>query len=296
MLDRKLDFMIIGAQKAGTTSLYGYLAQHPHVFLPPGKDLFAFNDDPVYGVGAERLGSYFTDCRGEPLVGASNVQILPFPSALKNLQAYNPDLKLIIMLRNPIDRAYSSYWMMRRHGREPSDTFESALAWEQQRQRAKDFRTRAELCYRFHGRYAEHIDRVWSAFPRERVYIRLLDDLKQDPLREVSNLLRWLGADPDAAEIDLSQTLNPSRMPRWMPLQRAIKSSGPLKQLYVRLAPVRVREALNQYLFNPLQDYNLRPFKYPPMAADTRAELFEYYRADLGRLSEMIGRDLSHWQ
>ena len=113
-LNRKIDFFIVGAAKAGTTSLYRYLRQHEDIYLPPNKDFFVFNDDPTYGVPVSKIGVYYRKYGGEPLVGGSNVMIMRFAGAVRNLHHYNPDARLIVMLRNPVDRAYSNYWMMRR--------------------------------------------------------------------------------------------------------------------------------------------------------------------------------------
>ena len=188
-LDRKLDFFIVGAQKAGTSSLYRYLAQHEAIFLPQSKDFFAFNEDPTYGVPGPKLSAFYRSYAGQPLVGGSNVQIMPFPEAIRNLHEYNPEILPIAMLRNPVDRAYSAYWMMRRIGREPCATFEAALAEDSRRANCGGFRDKAELRYLEHGNYCDQIDMLYRYFDREGVYVALFDDLVENPEQVTREIL-----------------------------------------------------------------------------------------------------------
>lgn len=295
-LDRKLDFFIVGAQKAGTSSLYQYLAQHKEMFLPEGKDFFAFNEDPVYGVSGSKLSAYYRNYAGQPLVGGSNVQIMPFPEAVRNLHDYNPDIQLIAMLRNPVDRAYSAYWMMRRTGREPCTTFEAALAEDSQRARRGDFRDMAELRYLEHGNYYDQLNVIYRYFDRERVLVALFEDLVRDPEQVTRDILERLGADTSELRIDFSKIANEASMPRSMALQRIMKSQNGLKKLYRSLTPLNLQVHANEALFAKLEEKNLKPVKYPPMAPETRARLADHFLSGNEKLSVLIGRDLRHWR
>lgn len=294
-LDRKIDFFIVGAQKAGTSSLYQFLSQHKAIFLPAGKDFFAFNDDPVYGVPESKLGVYYRNYAGQPLVGGSNVQIMAFPSAVQSLHEYNPDIRLIIMLRNPVDRAYSAYWMMRRSGRERCETFEAALAAEDARVERGAFRDKTEFSYLAHGHYREQIEFIYRLFGREKVHIGLFDDLKSNPEHLTLQVLEYLGASTSDVDIDFSKKANEASMPRSMTLQRFMRSQNGLKRTYRALAPAGLQVRVAESLSARLEKWNLRPVRYPPMAPATRAELVKHFRARNEKLSDLIGRDLSHW-
>ena len=295
-LDRKLDFFIVGAQKAGTSSLYQYLAQHKEVFLPQGKDFFAFNDDPVYGVPGSKLKAYYRGYGGQPRVGGSNVQIMPFPEAVRNLYDYNPEIQLIAMLRNPVDRAYSAYWMMRRTGREPCATFEAALAEDVQRARCGGFREKAELCYLEHGNYYDQLSLIYRYFDRERVFVGLFEDLVANPEQLTRTILRRLNVDTSNLRIDFSKAANEASMPRSMILQRIMKGQSGLKKMYRSLTPLGLQIRANEAIFTKLEERNLKPVSYPPMAQDTRANLADHFRPGNEKLSALLGRDLSHWR
>ncbi len=293
--DRKIDFFIVGAQKAGTTSLYDYMAQHRDLFLPSSKDFYAFNDDPVYGVTGSRLLSYYRKYRGEPLVGGSNVQIMRFPDAVRNLHHYNPRTKLIILLRNPVDRAYSAFWMMRNLGLEPCDTFEAALAQDGARGARGDFRENAELRYLEPGYYDQQIDFIHGLFDNGSIYIGLFDDFVRQPERITREILDWLGADTSELAIDFSKRSNEASRPRLMMLQRLIRSQNRLKRLYRSTMPLAVQDRVNATVMSKLQESNRVPFEYPPMAAETRSRLVDHFLPHNERLSELIDQDLGHW-
>ncbi|MDH3913214.1 MAG: sulfotransferase domain-containing protein, partial [Rhodospirillales bacterium] len=260
------------------------------------KDFFAFNDDPVYGVSGSKLEPYYKSYSGQSLVGGSNVQIMPFPGAVENLHEYNPEAKLIITLRNPVDRAYSDYWMSRRMGRERSKTFEAALALETSRAERGSFYDRAEFTYLMHGYYYDQIKHIYQFFKPEDVCIGLFDDLKGDPEQFTRGILDFLGADVSELRIDFSKKINEARVPRSVALQRVIRSQNEFKRLYRRIVPSRLQVLANQALFSKLEERNLRPAKYQPMAPETRSRLVKHFQPHNEKLSELIARDLSHWR
>lgn len=294
--DRKLDFFIIGAQKAGTTSLYDYLAQHEHVYLPFNKDFFAFNEDPHYGITEAALPSYYRDYAGQELVGGSNVQVLPFADAIANLHHYRPDIKVVVMLRNPVDRAYSAFWMMRRTGLEPCKSFEAAIDLEDERSSSSDFRTRAELRYLEHGFYDEQLIKLFNVFDPKQVFVALFDDLAADPQKTTETLLAWLGASSGTEGIDFDFRSNESSLPRSARLEALIRSQSGWKRAYHRTIPLGLRNAVNKHVIARVEDLILQPFQYPTLAEDTRQRLLSLYRPHMERLSTLIGRDLSPWQ
>lgn len=296
LADRKLDFFIIGAQKAGTTSLYDYLSQHRDIFLPSSKDFFAFNDDPHYGVSESKLPEYFRNYAGEVVIGGSNVQVLPFENAIRNLRDYRPDIKIVIMLRNPIDRAYSAYWMMRRAGLEPCETFEAALQLDTERAHNHDFRTRAELRYLHHGFYDEQLANVFRYFEPAQVHIALFDDLATNPQETTDRVLSSLGLTSCNSEIDFDFRSNESSMPRSPMLESLIRGRGAWKRLYHKAVPLRFRILVNDRVMSGIERKLLQPYRYPKLAADTRERLVEIYRPHLDRLGALLGRDLSSWQ
>lgn len=293
----KIDFFLIGPPKCGTTTIYNVLGRHPDIFVPQCKDKrFLIDTVPGYVTEAE-LPAYYTAYRGESLVGCSETIMICCPSAIRRLNRYNPAARLIAVLRNPIDRAYSAYWFARLHMGEECETFEAALAREAEREHG-DYRARTNLLYRGQGRYADQLEQVLALFPAENLFVGLFDDLRSDPEGFLGNLVSWLGADPAKLEPgSMRQQSNAAGIPRSRLVQRVF--GGPpawLRNAYHSMLPTRAKAMLWSRLIEPVLTLNRAPFRYPPMAAETRTRLAAYFVPHNARLADMLGRDLEAWR
>ncbi len=293
-MKRKINLFIVGAQKAGTTSLDKYLGEHPSIYLPEGKEIdFFFNDD-FYKKGEKYLDPYYKDQSIEDIIGMSGCGMLYFDYVPKRICNYNPDAKIIIIFRNPIDRAYSAFWFAKRVGREPLDSFEDAL----ERERTGGVHglyPRGDLTYLEHGHYAEQLYRYNTFFSKEQIYILLTEDMKNNEF--IRPILQWLNVNPDSVSIDTSQKYNESAMPKIIWLHRIIMSPDSIfKKNYRAIMPFQLRKIIQRYITNRLLEKTLVPFKYPPMNEETRQMLREYFRPHNHRLSTIIGRNLEHWK
>jgi sulfotransferase family protein len=199
------DFLIIGAQKAGTTALYSYLRRHPHLTGPSWKEVSFF--DRHYARGEAWYRGNFPNVmrtRGA-LVGEASPSYLFHPLAPERVAALVPGVRLVALLRNPVDRALSHYQHEVALGREPL-SFEDALDAEEERLRGEVERLRAEPAYFSHawwnytykgrGRYAEQLERWLAVFPREQLLIRSSEELLAEPERTYASVLEFLGAAP----------------------------------------------------------------------------------------------------
>ncbi len=295
-MNRKIDFLIIGAQKCGTTSLHDYLGQHPEIYMPERKDLPIFVDAGSNEVREQDFDYFYRDLGEERLIGGSFVHLLYHPDSPARVRDYNPDMRLIAVLRNPIERAYSAYWFARREGYETESSFESALAQEAKRA-AGTIRDRNELTYLGHGRYFEQLSRYVALFDRSQIHVCLAEDLRAEPHSSVLEVLRWLGLDPEASTIDTTNEQNGAAMPRSRLLQRGlIVPPEPVGRVYRHLVPRPIRYRVDRSIIAPLRALNQRPFRYPPMDGKTREKLATTFAPLNAQLAELIGRDLSHWQ
>lgn len=294
-MDRKIDFMIIGVQKGGTTTVHDWLAQHPNIVMPP-KDLLFFLDAGPQETTEEQFHLHFPNkISPDQIIGGSQVQHIFFHSAIERLHDYNPEMKLLAILRNPIDRAYSSYWYARLNIWESSSSFETALEREHERGRGS-FREQAELTYLSHGHYADQLETVYSRFNTDQVLVLLTEDLKQ-PDQALTRILSFAGLPPDPSPIDTSSDSNMAGVPRSRAIQRVLMMQIPIvRELYRGLVPPTFRQVVVHKYVAKLQKLNRRPQRYPPMSAETRNRLREYFEPHNRRLSAMLGRDLSSWQ
>lgn len=175
-MTRLPNFLYVGPDKAGSSWLHETLIKHPDCYLTPSKDLYYF--DRYYDRGTEWYAAQFKDARDEQVVGEICQDYLFHPEAARRIHDTLGDVRVMVSLRDPVDRAWSSYLYMRKHGIGP-DTFAEAL------------RSRPELLE--HGRYATGLDRFLALFPREHVHVALFDDLEADPQAFLDGVTDFLG-------------------------------------------------------------------------------------------------------
>ena len=207
------DFLILGAQKSGTTALYAYLRWHPAITGPAWKEVSFF--DRHYARGPAWYRGHFPSRPrtwlsaprdgARALVGEASPSYLFHPLAPRRVAELVPDVRLIALLRNPIDRALSHYHHEVALGREPL-TFEDALDREEERIRGEEERMVRDPGYFSHGwwnhtylargRYAEQLERWLAAFPRNRLLVLPSEDLSDRPGESYARVLGFLGADP----------------------------------------------------------------------------------------------------
>lgn len=203
-------FMLIGGQRCGTTSLFKYLAEHPQVMRPPvekGTDYYTL----YYGRGRKwyrghfplRVSARLQTGRSTPAVAFEACTYYMFhPFALGRIAKDYPDLKLVVMLRNPVERAYSAYKHEYARGFEPESDFERALDLEHVRLRGEVDRIRDEVHYesiahRHHaymarGQYVDQLERALRSFPREQLYVLDSELFFSDPVTEFRKLTDFL--------------------------------------------------------------------------------------------------------
>ena len=199
------DFLVVGAQKAGTTALYEYLRRHPQISGPSWKEVSFFDRHWARGESWYR-GNFpnVARTRGKH-VGEASPSYVFHPLAPQRVEEVVPEARLIVLVRNPVDRALSQYNHEVALGREPLP-FEEALDAEEERLRGEQERMAADPryfsrewwshTYKARGRYAEQLERWLAVFPREQLLVLPSDDLGSDPARAHAQVLEFLGASP----------------------------------------------------------------------------------------------------
>jgi hypothetical protein len=294
------DFLIVGANKGGTTSLYYYLKQHPQIFMPLLKEpnFFVFGGEPppedVHPKKHKEQVWRFEDYlmlfegagEGQVLGEASTPYLTGHQKVIANIKKFVPGwerLKIIMMLREPAARAFSQYMMHRLWGVEPLE-FEDAI------REHTDFAGRKTRFPRYLGPgfYHDQVKAYLDSFPHVKIY--LLDDLKAAAPGLIKDLYRFLGVD-DSFLPEMETRYNPSGAAwsgffhRFLSTPGALSSRIPL----IRMIPLEKRISLTEKLLR----LNIR--KRVRMKEETRRYLKGLYREDVLRLQELIGRDLSGW-
>ena len=229
-MDVQLTLAIIVVQKASTTALALYLNQHPKIYFPPIKETHFFRR-PLTEDGPEDrdlalLYRRFVDAPESALLADGTPIYLYWPHALDLLKAHNPDLKLIISLRHPVERAYSAWSMERRREREPL-SFSDAIRSGRTRVQDAPFGVHNIYSYVERGFYADQLARVFKRFDHNQVFILRSDQVAAaHPI--IQDLQSFLGLDPIALE-EIADNVNPSSLPAAAELQADFDY---LQQLY----------------------------------------------------------------
>ncbi|MCC7416108.1 MAG: sulfotransferase [Acidobacteria bacterium] len=301
---RTPNFFVVGASRSGTTSLWQYLAAHPDVFLPGGdmsaKEPSYYCDlKPRWAAPYDTLDAYlklFAPAKAERAVGEASTAYLVAPESPGRLRRAYPGARIVIVLRNPADRAYSLYRYLCLLGVEWIPTFERALEAEEARR--KDVRFRAENAFWYYaylyfttGLYAGQVARYLAEFPRAQVHVLLCDDLYRDPVTTCQEVYRFLGVDAGFRP-HTERYYNESQFPLSVGVQYRLGRVWSRHPMHAVVKNDR-RTALRRKLF--LLNARLGAWRPRRFAPETRARLMAGYRQDIERTSGLIGRPLDHW-
>jgi hypothetical protein len=298
------NFLIVGAAKSGTSALYAYLRQHPQVFGSEIKEpgFFAYESTPAQFAGPrasegerqritdlERYQALFRRVGEARAVGEASSIYLYSTTAPKRIHHYVPDVKLIALLRNPVDRAYSGYRYSIRDGKEPLGSFEEALAAETDR-----------IAGNWHpiwhhkslGFYAQQLKRYLQLFSRTQFRVYTYDSFQANPVKVLQDVYGFLGIDSGFVP-DVRVRHNVSGTPRSPLLHSFLAHPSPFKDAFKPLLPRVVRHHLRRAR-SVIMERNIIP-QGPRMAQETRRSLMQVFRDDILELQTLIDQDLSGW-
>lgn len=305
------NFLIIGAAKSGTTAVWHYLKQHPEVYMPPTKHTryFAFESEepsfrgpppPMRGPAAKNTSvpyaitdidayhALFDAVTSETAIGEASHSYLYQPLAARRIHDYAPEMKLIAILRNPAERAFSHYRQMVRDDREPITDFTQALAEEEARVRDLWW---PDFHYARIGLYHEQLRRYFDLFGPDQIKVYLYEDLNASPYTVLEDIFRFLGVD-DGFVPETTARYNASGMPRSKALHSSLQKLRHLRPFAERLLP----EKQHRLLLRVGSNLHNRNLAKAPLAPEVRKRVIEeYFRRDILKLQDLIQRDLSAW-
>ncbi len=267
-------FIIAGAMRSGTTSMTRWLDEHPDVYMATPKEVHYF--DRNYERGLVWYQQHFAGATSERAVGEATPNYLYDEQALRRLAVDIPGVSLIVLLRDPVERAYSHYQHRVSRGGEQL-SFEHALAAEEERltQGALD---RAHFSYADRGHYLEQLQRLLRLFPRESVLVELFEDLRDDPVRTFQRTAAFLGIDASHVPAGVGRQINSYQSFR----------SHSLRRFGRRLPPkaAKLVGKLNRVHKNG----------YEPIPAEAQARLVAAYEPERDELARLVDLDLSCWR
>lgn len=289
------NFLIIGAAKGGTTSLYYYLSQHPQIYMSPVKEprFFALEGEDLNFSSPDELfiensvicfddyQKLFDGVTDEIAIGEASPLYLYSKKAPSRIKHYVPEVKLIAILRDPVDRAYSSYMHYVREGYEKYSFSEALEAEEKRIQENWVYMWYYKRC----GYYYEQIKRYLDIFDSSQIKVCLYDDLRNDTSLFLKDIFDFLGVDKSFTP-DLS-ILNASGVPKSRLLYNLLDRGNSIRSAF-KMLPQDLRRAVA----NPLRKWNLEK---PSLSPDIASELRHIYRNDILSVQDLLGRDLSLW-
>lgn len=299
MNSRPPNLFIPGAAKSGTTTVADVLGMHPDVFMTPTKEPTFFSSDINYARGMHwYVETYFPNTSGYRFRGDASPSYLYFAEKVAprmERDLHGQDIRFIVILRNPIDRAYSQYWHNVNWGLEKEGSFEGALQAEAGRlaEGEKEISDLGRLRYAYYGAglYARQLRAFWAHFRREDFLLLISEDLERPRFAATAESMQnFLGIAGAAFEFTHS---NPAYRPKNRGVDGIIRgrSISTLKGVVKRLTPKTLRRALRARLLR----WNAADLERPPMNSSTRQMLRERYAAEIRELQELINKDLSGW-
>lgn len=299
----KANLFIVGAPKSGTSAMTQYLAAHPDIYMAR-KEMHFFGQDLRFGHQFYRrdLKAYldeFQAWNGQRWAAEASVWYLFSARAAKEIKEFNPDARIIIMLRKPSEMLHSLYHQFSYDGNEHLPSFEEALRAQDDRSAGRRLNPQTYLAqglvYCDTVRYAEQVCRYFDAFGRENVKVILFDDFAEDVPTTYRETLEFLGLEPSLRPAEF-KVINPAKKVRSHVLRAILNSPR------IRSVALAARPCIPQWAFSGLQrlearlrQSNTRNMVRSPLSLVLRAQLDGEFAPEVERLGQLLGRDLTHW-
>lgn len=288
------NFIVIGAPKSGTTSLYFYFRQHPDIYLPNVKELhyFSFPELGLVSKGPgdaavrdglcqtwEQYTAHYLNLRSHSAIGDISPSYLYYSSSAKKIVEKLGMVKIIAIIRNPVDKAYSQYMHMVRDGLEEL-TFQDAIAFEADRRE----RGWGDIWrYTESSLYAKRLEEFIAVFGRDNVRIVLFDDFIRQTSEVLADLFKFIGVDPKA-KISTNEKFNRTGTQKSPFVSNMMRNPGLLKTLVKRILPYDLRLKLRNWIINA------NTGSKPELSRELRLSLLNYFRDDIVMVERLVGK------
>jgi len=288
----KINLFIVGAQKSATTSLKHYLGEHPEIVSHPQKELSYFIDDTEYSHGVKpMMDKYFTkngkSTEGKKLV-AKCALMYTTDKGLKRLKEYNPQSKIIFIVRNPVERTYSGYLM-------DKDIAGHEFSAAELKKLVKSTDDWKYGMFIDSSIYVKHLKNLYNYFPKEQVKVLLYEDIKSNAAAICKEVFKWLGVSESfTPETDrkYNATLKKKSNAYSKLLRKVFVPHSVARKIFNTVVP----EHYNYKVGEALHNLNKKSTGYNNMDAGAKAFLHEFYRPYNKELAELTGFDLSSWE
>lgn len=301
---RKINFLGIGAPRSGSTWLAQCMYEHPEITFPNHRSgeklhhldkemnffseaLFrqSYSQKNRYSKGVTWYLDQFDWKEPEKIRGEFSVGYLADEKAPGRIKETFPAVKIIAILRNPVEMVHSAYYHLKAlvHTKVPAD-FDRAV----QEKKFKELRARW-------GLYAQHLERYYNLFPKENIHVILLDEVKDSPKEVIQDLYSFLSVDENFLPPSLQEKQHTAVKTRF----EALKKAGYVFLKFLEgleLKNAHNKVGRNRVLYTLYRKINLIPYQYPPMNKKTEEILKNYFQNDINKIEELIERNLNAWK
>jgi hypothetical protein len=290
----KIDAIIIGAARAGTTTLSAYLKEQPEIDFSLHKEVHYFAFDDLYKKGDNYLRPFFQD-NGKIKITADTYLMID-KKATDRIKKYNPDMKFILILREPVSRAFSGYNYSVRNGYLPENmSFKEAVNFEQKYQKSDDIVQMNNQCNLLRSKYYYFISYWQRYFPKDNFLLLKTANLKENPKKVIKEVCRFL----DIPSYELKQDIgaqNQAFSVKSKSLQQfMVNRNNKYRRFLKRIIPRQIKEAvIKSSLVTKIAEMNRRPEKYPPISPEEYNYAYQYLAKDIEKLKSEFGIDFSN--
>lgn len=305
--NKRPNFIIIGAEKCGTTSLYHYLNQHPEVYMSPEKEpcYYIFKNGTPSILGSEinkdvflrtrikneqEYSKQFEGVNMQKAIGEASASYIYVKEAAENINNELPNAKLIVVLRNPVERAYSNFLHCIRRGVEPLRDFNEYVQSHVEQTRIKN-KVGLVLYYIEKGFYFKYLSEYFQLMNKENIKVIVYDELKQNPEKVVETIFNFLGLN-QSFKIDVSEHHNVSE-------KKGLQKNA-LTDLYKSRSPLmfKIKNWIPRSMGKSVANLLNKNFRedIPQMTDETKTILKSTFLADIENLERLIDKDLSGWK
>ncbi|MBU3820657.1 sulfotransferase [Flavobacteriaceae bacterium XHP0103] len=302
---KKPNFLILGVPKAGTTSLYEYLKQHPEIFLPEKKELhfFSYNElkQRTNGPGdksvlreltgkKQQYLKLFENSENYKAIGEISPSYLFYFQKIKSqiFEILGKDIKVIVVIRNPISRTYSQYMHQKRLGYE-NLTFKIALNKEEGRKK----NAYGDIWYyKTHSLYSPLLQEVYNSLHPNKIKIILFENLIQNPIATTQEIFNFLDVDETFIPRNINKKFNEGGIYKKGILSKFLAQPNRLKTLFKKFLPKKFKELLKQK-----KHKFLKTKKIPSQGMNKEEEIYlkKFFEKDVGLLKRLLKRNLEEW-
>lgn len=293
-MNKKVNTLIIGAGRSGTTTLHKLLEEHAEVAFSKIKEVHYFSIDDLHSRGEDYYHSFYPNYNNEKIIASADTYLLMDYTAIERIYNYNPGMKIIVMLRNPVDRAYSSYNYSVNYGYHKAyGSFLDCIEQEKNIAQEPSIVQRNNLGHFYGSLYHKHLSEWSKFFPKENILLLTTADLKEN-LKGIQNKLTdFLSITPFGSEQKLEKQ-NANAVPKFKAFEQfLLNRENPLRK-FIRWAfpPFLKKLIIHSNVVDKIHDLNRTNSDYKPLEEQERNKAMEYFKEDIALLERHFGISL----